>query len=153
MRFLGSIAAILMLSACNGGTQPPDAPKATGDEASQTGTAPVPTQEVPPVATNNPPPTTTTAMPNPPPTTGGTPVPTVNPTNGEAAAPTPPSGSCGGRTCEAGESCASYYGIAGPRGPMFHECVVRCRRGEANDGCPSGKKCFTVADGPGDVCR
>ncbi|MRG96914.1 hypothetical protein [Polyangium spumosum] len=153
MRLLGSIAAILVLSACNGGAQPPDAPTGTGNtsEATPSGT---PSATTPEQAAKPPAPTTTTPLANPPTTVGGTPAPTVNPTNEAAAAsPTQPSGSCGGRTCGAGESCASYYGIAGPRGPMFHECVVRCRRGEPNDGCPSGKKCFTVADGPGDVCR
>ena len=145
MRLFGSIVVILMLSACNGGgAQPPDAPSTTGEGSTTTGQ---PQPETSSVA-----PTTTTVNPNPGNTIGGTPAPTVHtdehPPNG-AAQP----GTCGGRTCGAGESCASYYGIAGPRGPMFHECVIRCRRGQPNDGCPTGTVCHTVADGPGDVCR
>ncbi|UQA60300.1 hypothetical protein [Polyangium aurulentum] len=60
---------------------------------------------------------------------------------------------CGGRTCALGESCISYYGVAGPRGPMFHECGIRCRPGVRNGGCPSGTQCITISDGPGSVCR
>jgi len=146
MRLFGSIVVILMLSACNGGgAQPPDAPSTTGEGSTTTG-------QPQPETTSSVAPTTTTVNPNPGNTIGGTPAPTVHtdehPPNG-AAQP----GTCGGRTCGAGESCASYYGIAGPRGPMFHECVIRCRRGQPNDGCPTGTVCHTVADGPGDVCR
>jgi hypothetical protein len=65
----------------------------------------------------------------------------------------PAAAKCGGQTCASGEQCISYYGIAGPRGPAMQECGIPCRRGEHNDGCPQGKKCVTVADGPGDVCR
>jgi hypothetical protein len=60
---------------------------------------------------------------------------------------------CGDKTCAEGEQCISYYGIAGPRGPQFHECGIRCKQGAANDGCADGKKCTTIADGPGPVCR
>jgi eight-cysteine-cluster-containing protein len=60
---------------------------------------------------------------------------------------------CGGRTCAAGETCISYYGVAGARGPMFHECGIPCRPGMRNGGCPSGTKCITISDGPGAVCR
>ncbi|MDC3958642.1 hypothetical protein [Polyangium jinanense] len=148
MRLLGSIAAVLLLSACNGGAQPPGSPEATGSAPTETAPGGS-TTAVPPIA---PTPTTTVVVPVPDNTTGSTPMPTVSATSTpDAAAPT--NGSCGGRTCGAGETCASYYGIAGPRGPMFHECVIRCRRGAPNDGCPSGRRCYTVADGPGDVCR
>ena len=51
------------------------------------------------------------------------------------------------------EECISYYGIAGPRGPQFHECGIRCKQGAPNDGCADGKKCTTISDGPGPVCR
>jgi len=61
--------------------------------------------------------------------------------------------SCGGRTCAVGEQCISYYGIAGARGPMFHECAIRCRPGMRNGGCPTGTRCITISDGPGAVCR
>jgi hypothetical protein len=60
---------------------------------------------------------------------------------------------CGDKTCGTGEECISYYGIAGPRGPQFHECGIRCKQGAANDGCADGKRCQTIADGPGPVCR
>ena len=60
---------------------------------------------------------------------------------------------CGDKTCATGEQCISYYGIAGPRGPKFQECGIPCSKGEPNDGCPEGKRCQTIADGPGPVCR
>ena len=60
---------------------------------------------------------------------------------------------CGDKTCGVGEECISYYGIAGPRGPEFHECGIRCKQGAPNGGCADGKKCQTIADGPGPVCR
>lgn len=60
---------------------------------------------------------------------------------------------CGDKTCGDGEECISYYGIAGPRGPQFHECGIRCKQGAPNDGCADGKRCQTIADGPGPVCR
>ena len=60
---------------------------------------------------------------------------------------------CGKNTCAEGEQCISYYGIAGPRGPEFKECGIRCKKGQPNDGCPADKHCTTIADGPGPVCR
>lgn len=79
----------------------------------------------------------------------------------DTATPAPPvasatsattSNGCG-RTCAPEEICRSFYGIAGPGGPLFQECVIPCQRGTPNDGCPTGKKCITIADGPGDVCQ
>jgi eight-cysteine-cluster-containing protein len=58
---------------------------------------------------------------------------------------------CGDKTCKAPRECIEYYGIAGPRGPKFHACEIRCRPGKG--GCPKGLKCTTIADGPGSVCR
>jgi hypothetical protein len=46
--------------------------------------------------------------------------------------------------------CVSYYGIAGAKGPQFKTCEVKC---DATTSCPDGKKCTTIADGPGSVCR
>jgi hypothetical protein len=43
-----------------------------------------------------------------------------------------------------------YYGIAGPRGPQFSSCEIRC---DGKEGCPTGLDCITIADGPGQVCR
>ena len=60
---------------------------------------------------------------------------------------------CGDKTCAADEQCISYYGVAGPAGPKFQECGIPCNQREANGGCPEGKRCQTIADGPGPVCR
>jgi len=58
---------------------------------------------------------------------------------------------CGpGDRCAAGLSCVHYYGIAGPRGPEFKTCEIRCKDSSA---CPKGTSCITVSDGPGLVCR
>ena|SRR5687768_8075779 len=59
---------------------------------------------------------------------------------------------CGaGDSCAAGLECVKYYGIAGARGPEFKTCEVKCAGKKA--ACPSGTKCITIADGPGQVCR
>ena len=52
--------------------------------------------------------------------------------------------------CAPGLECIEYYGFAGPRGPKFASCEIRCR-GAAD--CPAGQQCTTIADGPGTVCR
>jgi hypothetical protein len=58
---------------------------------------------------------------------------------------------CGdGDACGEGATCVSYYGIAGPRGPEFKSCEIKCK---ADDSCPAAHRCTTVADGPGQVCR
>jgi hypothetical protein len=49
-----------------------------------------------------------------------------------------------------GLACVEYFGIAGPRGPKFTSCEIRCG---ADGKCPDGQKCTTIADGPGQVCR
>ena len=46
-------------------------------------------------------------------------------------------------------ACVSYRGIAGARGPEFKSCELRCDQGS----CREGRKCITIADGPGQVCR
>jgi len=57
---------------------------------------------------------------------------------------------CGpGDACGEG-TCVSYYGIAGPRGPQFKTCEIKC---DKTTKCPTGTKCSTVADGPGQVCN
>ena len=61
--------------------------------------------------------------------------------------------SCGDKTCGADEECIAYYGVAGPAGPKFQECGIRCKPGSGTGGCPDGKTCTTIADGPGPVCR
>jgi hypothetical protein len=57
---------------------------------------------------------------------------------------------CAEGKCAAGLSCVEYYGIAGPRGPKFSSCEIRCGGGGK---CPGGQTCVTIADGPGQVCR
>jgi hypothetical protein len=54
-----------------------------------------------------------------------------------------------GDVCGEG-SCVKYYGIAGPRGPEFKSCEIQC---SAQIPCEGGRRCITVADGPGQVCR
>lgn len=58
---------------------------------------------------------------------------------------------CGGEKCAAGEECIGYYGIAGREGRMHHTCGIRCGLG-VEGGCPAGKRCVTIADGPGPLC-
>ena len=67
-----------------------------------------------------------------------------------AVDPGPGGPACGNKTCAADEQCISYYGVAGPAGPKFQECGIPCQKGGE---CPAGKKCQTIADGPGPVCR
>ncbi|HSK00411.1 MAG TPA: hypothetical protein VK932_04185 [Kofleriaceae bacterium] len=57
---------------------------------------------------------------------------------------------CAEGRCAAGLACVEYYGIAGPRGPRFTSCEIRCGAGGS---CPAGQQCITIADGPGTVCR
>jgi hypothetical protein len=58
---------------------------------------------------------------------------------------------CPDRVCAEGLTCVEYYGIAGPSGPLFTSCEIRCG---AKDGqCPCGQQCITIYDGPGQVCR
>jgi hypothetical protein len=68
---------------------------------------------------------------------------------------TPPAGPKIGEPCGAGDTCGEgacvkYRGIAGGRGPEFTSCEFRC---DDAGNCPSGRKCITIADGPGRVCR
>ena len=61
--------------------------------------------------------------------------------------------SCAGQPCAPPRECIQYFGIAGPSGPSFQACEIRCERDAGADSCPEGTRCVTVADGPGDVCR
>lgn len=60
--------------------------------------------------------------------------------------------SCGAADACLEGACVKYYGIAGPRGPEFKSCEIKCG-GTGAAPCPSGKQCVTIADGPGQVCR
>lgn len=85
---------------------------------------------------------------------------TVTPATGAATAPQPSApviaaeayGAVCSDTapCAQGLSCTTYYGIAGPSGPAFQSCEVKC--GSDAD-CAAGTHCITIADGPGQVCR
>lgn len=68
---------------------------------------------------------------------------------GESHGGEPSGAACGETTCAPGEQCIEYYGVAGPRGPKFQTCGIPCKSGK----CPDGKKCVTIADGPGPVCQ
>jgi len=107
----------------------------------------------PPALTPAPEPTpapTPEPMPNPKPTPDPTPTPTPTPPVDAAAAPS--AEKCGDKpACVAPATCVSYYGIAGPRGPQFHSCEIKCT--PKGKDCPADKKCVTIADGPGSVCR
>jgi hypothetical protein len=89
----------------------------------------------------------------------------MRPTPGSGSAPGTGSGSgtptAGEERPKLGEPCAAndvcgegtcvkYYGIAGPRGGEFKSCEIRC---DADGRCEGSRKCITVADGPGQVCR
>lgn len=74
--------------------------------------------------------------------------------SGGSAAPAP-AGPKIGDTCGANDACGegtcvTYYGIAGPRGPQFKSCEIRC---DGQGGCSGGRACVQIADGPGAVCR
>jgi len=58
---------------------------------------------------------------------------------------------CGKKTCERGEQCIEYYGIAGPQGPKLKTCGIPCGGKKAK--CPAGKRCVTISDGAGSVCQ
>lgn len=57
---------------------------------------------------------------------------------------------CGANDACGEGSCVTYYGIAGPRGPAFKSCEIKCDGGTP---CADGRTCTTIADGPGQVCR
>lgn len=96
------------------------------------------TQSPPP---SPPPPTTQTETP-PPTQSGSATAQGPGPTLGKACGPND--------SCDAPATCVHYRGIAGMAGPDFSSCEVKCTD---DAGCPSGKKCHTIADGPGQVCR
>lgn len=52
--------------------------------------------------------------------------------------------------CPTGQTCVTYYGIAGANGPAFKSCEIKCA---GKGACPDGTACITIADGPGQVCR
>lgn len=63
----------------------------------------------------------------------------------------PPAGlheSCASQPCAAGVKCLSYYGVAGPSGPLIKTCEIPCQ----SDLDCGGLKCGVIYDGPGQVC-
>jgi hypothetical protein len=102
---------------------------------------------------NSPPPT-----PTPPPGTGGSNTGSgAGSSEGSGTTQGPPATGpgiaekCGDNdACAAGLECVHYRGIAGAAGPEFKTCEKRCDKDPA---CPDGKRCATIADGPGRVCR
>lgn len=90
--------------------------------------------------------------PAPTETDGGEQPSPVEPTPSPEPEPEPPP-TCDGQPCEPPRECISYFGIAGPSGPMFHACEIRCEPEIDNGGCPQGMRCATIADGPGNVCQ
>lgn len=116
-----SCAALALAMACSGSSQP--APQAQGPGPAEP--APTPTEPAP---------------------TNETPAPAASLDLAQLGVP------CGERgLCVEPTECVRYYGIAGPRGPQFSSCELRCA-GPAK-ACPTGARCVTVADGPGEVCR
>lgn len=91
-------------------------------------------------------------QPAPPPAEGSATTPSNTEPSTTQAAVAPAIGEkCGeGDACAAPATCVKYYGIAGARGPEFKTCEVRC---DDDSACPTGRKCTTIADGPGRVCR
>lgn len=130
-----TLAALLLVAACTKEPQAPVGPPAgpAPDPSAGTGApapAPAPTPMPGPAPAPSTPPTPTTPAPSQPGAKLGEP--------------------CGpGDACGEG-SCVTYYGIAGARGPAFKSCELRC---DPQRHCEGGRRCITVADGPGQVCR
>jgi hypothetical protein len=95
-----------------------------------------------PAPSGAPAPSTPVPAPAPAPDPAPADAPTTGPAIGETCGPSD--------TCAAGLECIRYYGIAGARGPQFKSCELRC---SDTAPCPDGKRCNTIADGPGQVCR
>ena len=155
------LVALFALAACKSSSsttvQPPGnepAPPAASDP-----TPPPPSDTTPPPAAGSTPTPSTPSTPNANPP-GPKPTP-AQPTDTIPDSPAPAQAGAGprmGENCGANDACApgfecvKYYGIAGARGPQFASCEVRCG-GKAKAACPSGTRCLTIADGPGQVCR
>jgi eight-cysteine-cluster-containing protein len=60
---------------------------------------------------------------------------------------------CATVLCQPPTVCLEYYGVAGPRGPLFVSCEIPCDPTARESSCPDGMSCITIADGPGSVCR
>ena len=61
---------------------------------------------------------------------------------------------CPSAGCPAPLECVTYCGFAGCGGNgTFSSCEIPCDPGKGGTDCPAGQTCFSVADGPGDVCQ
>ena len=127
---------------------------------SSSSTTSQPSPQGPPLtepAAAEPPPPEPTPSPSQAPDTQPAPTTPTTPATPAQTPTTPPKlkpmigPNCGeGDTCADGLECVKYYGIAGARGPQFKTCEQTC---SAKKACPTGSKCVTIADGPGQVCR
>jgi hypothetical protein len=133
--------------ACSGGSsqQTPPGPAPTGPVADK----PV---DPPPTAKPDPMPATPDPKPDP-----GQAKPDPSQSKPDPGPAPTPAGKGPGlhEKCGAGDACGvgacvTYYGIAGPRGPQFKTCEIKC---DKTTKCPDGMKCAVVADGPGQTCR
>jgi hypothetical protein len=125
------LAALLLLAACPG-------PQATNTQTSPSTMEPAPggTPGTGTPGTGTP----GTGTPGTGTTSGSTP-PREGPKLGEPCAP--------GDVCGEG-ACVTYFGIAGARGGELKSCEIRC---DPTRPCEGERKCITVTDGPGQVCR
>jgi hypothetical protein len=63
--------------------------------------------------------------------------------------------SCPATGCPAPLECVSYCGFAGcgGNGGTLSSCEIPCNVDNGDADCPAGQTCFSVADGPGEVCQ
>lgn len=137
------IAAVVLVVACKSSSSTSSQPTPTEPAPVQPApTEPAPTEPAPTGSAPAPDLPVDQTTPDTPPTRPD-PRPSGPPKMGE---------NCGsGDSCGPGLACVSYVGVAGASGPKFKTCEVKCS--DPKTTCPSGTKCRTIADGPGQVCR
>lgn len=144
-------AALVFLIACHSSSPSVSRGSATA-ESTTAATPTVPAQQnEAPTAGNHPLEPTSGAAPTGSGAASGATGQGATPTGGSAASGPGIGEACGpDDRCAAGLTCLAYYGFAGPRGPQFKTCEIRCKDSAT---CPKGTVCVTVSDGPGQVCR
>ena len=63
---------------------------------------------------------------------------------------------CPSAGCPAPLECVTYCGFAGCGGNgngSFSTCEIKCDPGKGGSDCPAGQTCFSVSDGPDNVCQ
>jgi hypothetical protein len=135
MRKLVFLAALFVGFGCSGGSSHQAPQQPPGPSAPMPGDKPAEPPAAYPEKPADPAQTKPDPTPSAPPTS--TKAPGLHQTCGDNDA-------CGVGTC------VKYYGIAGPRGPEFKTCEIKC---DKSTPCPGTMKCATVADGPGQTCR